>query len=197
MNDEKIRNVIWEGRFQPFHRGHLAYIERLTTYAERVWIIVVANETSGSLGLRADDLPVPEFTAAVDPHHVDEKNPLPFWLRYRLLQETLLDELPHARITTWGGRRLDLDWSFYAKTLPPERAFLTPLRDDFEDVKARAWKALGEDVLRISVDDLPRISGTQVRAAFKEGKSMEALLCPRTIAVLEETGFLDQLGALT
>lgn len=197
MSTGKIKNVIWEGRYQPFHRGHLAYIERLLDHAEHVWVIVVANETAAELGESAETLPVPEFTAAVDPHHVPEKNPLPFWLRYRIVCETLRAELPEAPVTAMGGRRLDLAWPLYVKLLPPERAFLTPLRDDFEDAKAAAWRSLGEDVLRIDVDDLPRISGTAVRAAFRGGQAMDELLCPRTLEILTESGLIDRLGMLS
>jgi cytidyltransferase-like protein len=188
-------NVIWEGRYQPIHRGHVAYIERLLEHADHVWIVVVANETSAELGLSEADLPVPEFTAAVDPHHRPEKNPLPFWLRYRLVAETLRAELPDAPITVWGGRRLDLDWPLYAKTLPPGRAFLTPLRDSFEDVKAAAWAKLGEDVLRIDVSDLPKISATMVRDRLRGSGPVEELLFPSTVALLESSGYLETFAA--
>lgn len=197
MSGDRVKNVIWEGRYQPFHRGHLSYIERLLDHADHVWVIVVANETAAELGRSEDTLPVPEFTAAVDPHHVPDKNPLPFWLRYRIVCETLGAELPGAPVTALGGRRLDLAWDLYAKILPPDRAFLTPLRDDFEDAKAAAWNSLGEEVLRIDVDDLPRISGTMVRAAFRRGEEMGDLLCPRTLELLDESGYLDRLGLLS
>lgn len=186
-------NVIWEGRYQPIHRGHLAYIERLLESARHVLLFVVMNETSAQAGLAVNDLPVPEFTQAVDPHHVPEKNPLPFWLRYRLVQETVQAEFPGAPITVWGGRRLDLAWSLYSPGFPPDRVFLTPLRDSFEDVKAAAWEKLGEQVLRVDVSDLPLVSGTAVRSAARGGDDLTQLLAPRTIETLRDTGYLEKL----
>jgi cytidylyltransferase-like protein len=190
-------NVIWEGRYQPIHRGHLAYIEMLLERAQHLWLFVVLNETSRDAGLLLDDLPVPEFTREVDPHHVPEKNPLPFWLRYRLVAETVRAEFPDAPITVWGGRRLDLAWPLYAKSFPPERIFLTPLRDSFEDTKAAAWEKLGEQVLRVDVSQLPPISATATREALRSGTAFEEFLAPRTVEILRESGYLETLMALT
>ena len=185
-------NVIWEGRFQPIHRGHVAYIEMLLEQARHLWIFLVENETSASAGVT--DLPVPEFTAEVDGHHGAEKNPLPFWLRYRLLVETLADEFPGAPLTVWGGRRLDLMWDFYARALPPDRVFLTPTRDTFEDAKARAWDKLGETVVRVDVSALPKISATELRRRLKSGEPVEDLICPATERILREEGYLERLA---
>ncbi len=87
------KNVIWEGRYQPIHRGHVAYVQRLLRSAERVWIVVVANEVSSEPEELPLTLPVPKFTAIVDPHHSPENNPLPFWLRLLLVQKTIRSEL--------------------------------------------------------------------------------------------------------
>jgi len=192
----KHANVVWEGRYQPIHRGHLAYIAALLEQAQHLWLFVVINETSSDAGLSLSELPVPEFTRQVDPHHVPEKNPLPFWLRYRLVAETVQAEFPDAPITVWGGRRLDLAWELYAKALPPQRLFLTPLRDSFEDAKAAAWSKLGERVLRVDVSELPSISATATREALKDGGSVTDFLAPRTVEILEESGYLDVLRQL-
>ncbi len=189
----KLRTGIWEGRFQPIHRGHVAYVELLLERCEHVWIFVVENETSASAGVR--ELPVPDFTAEVDGHHGAEKNPLPFWLRYRLVVETLRDRFPGAPLTIWGGRRLDLMWGFYARALPPDRVFLTPARDAFEDAKARAWLQLGERVERVDVSGLPPISATELRTRLRTGETVEDLLLPVTERLLREEGYLDVLAA--
>lgn len=193
---DKHANVIWEGRYQPIHRGHLAYIEMLLERAHHLWLFVVMNETSRDAGMSLEHLPVPEFTREVDPHHVPEKNPLPFWLRYRLVAETVRSEFPDAPVTVWGGRRLDLAWPLYTKAFPPDRIFLTPLRDTFEDTKAAAWDKLGERVLRVDVSHLPAISATATREALRNGTAFEKFLAPSTVAILEETGYLDTLMAL-
>lgn len=188
--------VVWEGRFQPIHRGHVAYIDLLLQRGRKLWIYVVADEVSTDSERTARaDLPVPEFTALVDKHHGPHKNPLPFDVQYGLVTHTLAMEFPNAPITVWGGRRLDLDWAFCSQLLPKPRIFLTPLRDEFEDAKADAWRKLGELVERIDVSGLPRISGTQIRNALKNGEEeIKEFLCPATLETLERTGYLTKLS---
>jgi hypothetical protein len=192
----KFKNVVWEGRFQPIHLGHLAYIRELLNYGERVWLYVVANETSHDLGLTSDRLPVPEFTAVVDPHHRPEKNPLPYWLRYLLVVETVRAEFGGGAVVVGGGRRLDLAWDLYKKIMPPDRVFITPDRDDFEDVKAAAWRRLLERNFRIDVGHLPKVSATMIRDRVRAGEPVEHLLADRTRELLEEHGYFNRLGDL-
>lgn len=109
----RYANAIWEGRFQPIHLGHLAYIKLLLEQADHVWIIVVFNETSEQVGLPLEKLPVPALSQAADPHHRSEKNPLPFWVRYRLVQETLREEVGIERITVWA----DIAWILTGKLM--------------------------------------------------------------------------------
>jgi hypothetical protein len=190
----RFANGIWEGRFQPIHRGHVALVRLLLGQVDHLWIFVVENEVSADVVGDRSQLPVPEFTAEVDGHHGREKNPLPFWLRYRMVCETLRDEVPGAPVTVWGGRRLDLAWPLYARALPPDRVFLTPTRDAFEDAKARAWSRLGERVCRIDVAGLPAVSATELREALRAGAPVDHLLCPATRRLLEESGYLRQLA---
>jgi hypothetical protein len=187
--------IVWEGRFQPIHRGHVAYIDLLLRRGRELWIYVVADETSADVPRASSELPVPEFTALVDEHHGPHKNPLPFAVQYGLVTHTLASEFPGAPIIVWGGRRLDLDWPFCSQLLPRPRIFLTPLRDDFEDAKAAAWTALGETVERVDVSGLPEISGTQLRRALKDGSApISEFLCPATLEMLDRTGYLAELS---
>lgn len=190
LDASAYQSVIWEGRFQPIHMGHVRYVERLLGFARDVWIFVVANEASNDVLHPGEKSLVPEFTREVDRHHGREKNPLPFWLRYQLVVETLRAEFADAPITVWGGRRLDLAWPLYASSLPPHRVFATPKRDAFEDVKAAAWRQLGEKVVRVDVADLPSVSATQLRALLTQGLSTEGLLHPVTAQLLQRHGYL-------
>lgn len=184
-------NAIWEGRFQPLHRGHVEYIKLILAHAKRLWLVVVENERGTDDGAARFDLPVPEFTALIDQNHVPEKNPLPLWLRYKIVKETLSEELPRHEIHVWAGRRLDLQWPFYDKALPPQRTSFTPLRDEFEDAKAEAWRKLGQSVVRLRVDHLPHFSATMVRKRVESGNSIAELVCPRTESILREFGYIS------
>lgn len=177
MSQERV--LVWEGRFQPIHRGHVAYVGELIPRADRLVIVVVANETS-----HGRNTPVPEFSATVDEHHGAEKNPWPLWLRHRLVQRTLASTFPDADITVLGGHRLDLDWPLYDLLLPAGRVFAVPTRDEFEDAKAKAWTSLGQQVERVEVGHLPAISGTLVRQTLASGQGLRELLEPVTYDLL-------------
>jgi hypothetical protein len=180
---KKHLNVFWEGRFQPIHRGHIAYIQTILEYSERVWIYIVDNEISTEVNCTS---PVPSFTKEVDTHHIKEKNPLPFWLRLLIVQETIKSELGFdVPVTVWGGRRFDLMWDYFSKkALPYPRIFVIPTRDSFEDSKAAAWQSLGETVERIDVSHLPKVSATMVRNAILNGQNLDSFLCKKTIEIL-------------
>ena len=190
--------IIWEGRFQPVHLGHIAYVRHLLTDGRPVWIYLVGNETSAD----APELqsPVPNFTAIVDEHHRPGKNPLPFWLRYQLLVGTLRAEFgDRSDLFVWGGRRMDLHWPFTRAALPPRRSFLLSKKDDFEDAKAAAWAALGERVERIEDLDGPGFRATDFRAALSNGAPIDEFLSPHTLRLLDEMGarefFCDAIRA--
>ncbi len=189
---KKHKNIIWEGRFQPIHKGHLSYMRKLLELGERVWIVVLANETSTEVYSDSSLLPVKEFSKEVDFHHQPSKNTLPFWIRYLMVTEAVKEEFgATAPIIIMSGRRLDLAWDLYKKIFPVDRVFVTPLRDDFEDLKAKAWKQLGERNERIDVSDLPQISATMVRDRIAENKNVDDLLATSTIEILRNNNFLN------
>jgi len=185
-------NIIWEGRFQPFHNGHLSYIKKLKEHGRNLWIVVLSNETSDEIIGGAQNSPVPEFTKEVDPHHRIEKNPLPQWLRFMIVKKSVEDAFGlQSNIYITMGHRLDLDWNFYKKNLPAQRVFITPLRDSYEDSKAIAWNKLGEKCIRIDVSDLPDISATKVRESIKKGESIEDLVPLGAIEILKTENYWE------
>ena len=124
---------------------------------------------------------MPDFSRTVDAHHAAERNPWPLWLRHRMVVETLRAAFPEFGRSgaPLAGHRLDLDWQLYRELLPPDRIFAVPLRDDFEDAKAKAWTALGERVERIDVSHLPEVSGTLVRERLASGLPRSTTSCYR------------------
>ncbi len=193
----KYKNAIWEGRFQPIHKGHVQFIKKILTLADNVWIIVLANETSKSTSI-STKLILPSFTHEVDQHHRKEKNPYPLGLRLRMVQQTLRTVLSNDeldRVTIACGHRLDLDPTFYKSQLfPPERVFLTPTRDAYENSKAAFWRAFGETCIRVDVSDFPEVSATRVRRAIENDNQQEigSLLYPKTIEILKDAGCIQK-----
>jgi hypothetical protein len=156
---------------------------------------VVANETSDQAPVPS---PVPDFSRMVDAHHAGERNPWPLWLRHHMVTETLRSAFPSrvADIRVLAGHRLDLDWPLYRELLAPDRVFAVPLRDYFEDAKAKAWTDLGERVARIGVSHLPEVSGTLVRELLARGDNLDRVLLPRTRELIASyTADLEGAGA--
>lgn len=192
---QKYQNVVWEGRFQPIHMGHILYIKKMLELADRVWIIVLANEISSDLDQKPN-LISPVFTQEVDGHHRKEKNPFPLWFRFLAVESTLnvaLQPEERSRVIVSAGHRLDLDPGFYKRhLLPPNRVFLTPTRDSYEDSKASFWEQFGETTIRLDVSGIPILSATMVRQAIEENDSekLSMYLHAETIKLLKEHGFM-------
>jgi cytidyltransferase-like protein len=193
MRSTDLRNLVWEGRFQPIHRGHVAYVQRLLERADTLTVVVVANELSSSLP--PERLVVPDFSREVDEHHAAERNPWPLWVRHELVHRTLAAEAGDRVVTVLAGHRIDLDWPMWDQLLRPGRIFAVPERDSFEDAKAKAWTSLDQRVERVAVADLPRFSGTQVRDCLATGGSLSRLMHPVSIEILTEHGFLPAGGS--
>lgn len=188
---KSFQNIIWEGRFQPIHKGHLEYINKLITLGHQVYIIVVANERSSEIYHK--ELPVPFFSEEVDKHHGPDKNIFPYDLCYRMVIEAIKERFgENSPVVVMSGRRLDLAWDLYKKILPPERVFITPNRDAFEDIKAKAWQTLGETNHRIEVDDLPKLSATMVREAIqkRDYERLKEFLTPGTLSILKKNQYV-------
>jgi len=180
-----LRHLVWEGRFQPIHVGHVAYVGELLARCDTLTVVVVANEVS--VGRSS---PVPEFSALVDVHHVAERNPWPLWRRFDLVRRTLSGQYPNAPLRVLAGHRLDLDWPLWDELLPPGRIFATPNRDEFEDAKADAWTRLGQLVERVEVGHLPAVSATLVRERIRAGGPLADILHPATLEMLVADGDL-------
>ncbi|MFB7380487.1 hypothetical protein ACFC6U_24105 [Kitasatospora purpeofusca] len=191
---ERFSHLVWEGRFQPVHRGHLAHVGELLRRTERLTVVVVANETSADARHRS---PVPGFSRTVDGHHAGERNPWPLWLRHRMVRATVEAVFPERAgdVQVLAGHRLDLDWPLYQQLLPPERVFAVPSRDDFEDAKADAWTALGERVLRVDIDHLPKLSGTLVRELMAADSPLDEVLHPVTLELLRAAAEAGEVPA--
>ncbi len=188
---KKFENVIWEGRYQPIHKGHLSYIKTLLHFGKTVWITVNANELSHQVFKNPEDIKDKKFSDIVDFHHQPSKNMFPFWLRYKMVNEAIKEAFGNeAPIMIMSGRRLDLAWDLYKNIFPPNRVFITPLRDDFEDEKAKAWSLQGETTYRIDVSNLPLISGTLVREKLEQKDKLHEWLMPSTIELLKNNGYI-------
>jgi len=71
MKPMETETIIWEGRFQPVHLGHIGYIRHLLSRGSPVWIHLVDSETSRSVP--DVESPVPSFSEVVSGFGLTER----------------------------------------------------------------------------------------------------------------------------
>lgn len=138
------------GRFQPLHVDHMSFI---AAAAERVDELTIGVTR-----------PFPDV-AERGLHRVQpDSNPLPYWLRMRLIQEA---------VTAGIGRRVHvmpvplvreaIDVAF-----APETVFFTSVLDGWGDEKEAILRASQRDVVRLPVTQRS-ITGTEIRRLIRSG----------------------------
>lgn len=161
-------HAVWDGRFQPFHVGHLAVIEAICRQFQRpVVVMVIQSEEVES----QDD-----YVNEVNRHHRAARNPLTLWERYSLITMALANESFGSNVTVIGIPRPDLHWTCARSFYPHNRFICLTGKDEYENRKAGFWRSLGERTRIVDIDGIPRISATEVKQLCKEGRGWERYL---------------------
>lgn len=160
--------AVYDGRFQPFHIGHLSFIERIHDETGlSVAILVIHSTVSADAG---------GYSGVVDAHHRPEKNPLTVWERVSLINQAIA----HERFAFVAGvlaiPRPDLYWSVAKSFYPTERVICLSGKDDYERQKEAFWSSLGERILVIDTKGLPDVSSTVVKQKMQDAGEWSELI---------------------
>jgi nicotinamide mononucleotide adenylyltransferase len=178
--------AVWDGRFQPFHAGHVAVIRRiLERYADPLVVMVIQSTIVAS-----DD----PYIQAVNRHHAPERNPLTFWERFQMISAALAAEGWKDRVTVLGILRPDLYWSIIRDFYPPDRYIVLTGKDEYERLKEQFWASLGETTRTINTADLPKVSASQVKASIKRGDGWLEMLHPATRDFFQQIDGVDRFA---
>lgn len=159
MSSGETLHAVWDGRFQPPHRGHLAVIARiLEQFDLPLVVLIIQSEEAAS-----DD----RYSQEVNRHHLAARNPLTLWERRRLLQLALADEVHGGRVEILGIPRPDLHWPLARSFYPARRFICLTGKDEYERRKATFWAGLGEETRLVDVSGIAAISATEVKEAIK------------------------------
>jgi hypothetical protein len=163
------RWVIFAGRFQPLHLGHM---HTMNSFASRMVardVLVLAAVVSDGLmsGAVVDD----EFRQTSEEHHVPERNPWPLPTRLRALglaaQDLRSRYVIKACVTALP--RPDLAWEVIRAWFPGERMWLIPSAGErFDDAKAEFFAKRGDAVVRVR--DETGVSGRELREYYRTGQ---------------------------
>ena len=160
--------AVYDGRFQPFHIGHLAFIERIHAETGLPVAVLVIHSTVSTEAVG--------YSSVANEHHRPEKNPLTVWERVSLINQAIAHEGYDFVSGVLAIPRPDLYWSIAKAFYPPKRVICLSGKDDYERQKEVFWASLGEQTVIINTDGLPTISSTAVKRMMRDGEDWSQLI---------------------
>ena len=152
--------VVFTGRFQPFHRGHLEMVHHALDLAEKV-LIGVTNP---------DD--APRVAHAASPHrHLSASNPYSYQQRQQLIEAAL--HVDGVAATRYDIVPFPLDApALWPRIVVPGTPQLVRVFSDWEREKVRRFAAAGYPPLVVEGDPTNRVTATEVRRALAAGEAV-------------------------
>lgn len=179
--------AVYDGRFQPFHVGHLAFIERIHAQTRFPVVIMVVHSTMSGL--------TEGYSSIADEHHRPEKNPLSVWERLSLIKASI----EHAKFDFVAGilaiPRPDLHWDMAKAFYPAKRIICLSGKDEYERRKEVFWAERGERTMVININGLPKISATELKRKMRLGEDWSNLIPAGSRDQLIEIGGEKRIAA--
>lgn len=163
---KKYKLGMYLGRFQPFHNGHKAIVDRMLEECEKVLIVVGSSQEKGTV-----------------------KNPFPAWERCQMIAETLAaEEKYHNRfyIVTIPDRLTignDSGWGDYVMKYLENYGYYPDVVFQGRESERDSWfNNWAVEVINFSRLEIP-ISATLIRAAIVERNTdFIRQWCPEQVA---------------
>jgi nicotinamide-nucleotide adenylyltransferase len=169
-----MRRGMIHGRFQPFHNGHLEYLRGAAERSDEVWIGITNPDPARIKPEPSDPL-----------RHLPESNPYSYADRL-LMAEAAADELgldpANVHVIPFPVNEPEL-WDAY---VPPGVTQYLRLFSDWGGTKLERLRAAGYEVVILDEGAEKQLSGTEVRAALREGGAWEQLVPAGVAAVLRD-----------
>jgi len=158
------------GRYQPFHLGHLEYLQGAAAQCDELWVGITNPDPSRVKPEPADPL-----------RHLPESNPYTYAERLRMVKAAAADADLEVHVIPFPVNEPEL-WHAYA----PEG--VTQFIRHFSEwggTKIERFRAAGYEVVVLDQGVEKEISGADVRAAMREGGDWRALVPPGVARVIE------------
>lgn len=176
------KNGLVLGRFQPFHLGHLEYVEAARSHCRRLYIGITNPDPESRVPTRAD----PKRSLA-------ESNPFTFAERSTMIEESLWD-------LGWTGRDfaivpapiLQPDRLLHYLPGPADTTVYMTIYDEWGEQKVEFMIELGYqvEVLWRRDHDSRVASGTQIRTLFTSGDDWRTLVPGAVARLIGKSSFL-------
>ena len=162
------RQVIFAGRFQPFHFGQKTVIRDAMTLIAPEDVFVLGVIAQMGIEIPAADQ---KFAEAAEEHHRPERNPWPLWVRIMALMEvakSIEQFVPQRKIIVTAIPRPDYGWRQIQTWFSGPRIWVIPVAQEyFDEQKAAFFEAMGDQILRCKDDS--GISGRELRNMWEKG----------------------------
>ena len=162
------------GRFQPFHNGHLEYLNGAAVRCEEIFVGITNPDPARVLPEESDPL-----------RHLPESNPWSYVERMLMVKAAASDagiEPDRLHVVPFPVNEPEL-WAAY---VPDDVVQFIRLFSDWGGTKLDRLRDAGFEVVVLDEGADKEISGADVRAALREGGDWESLVPPGVAALLRE-----------
>lgn len=161
-----FKMIIYTGRFQPFHNGHLWLVHTLAKkYPEEIICLAVVK-----------DVPITHedaFDSVANFQLVSKRNPFNCKITLRLIEQVLKDEQLDNVVVTLLPRPSVETWTIINSLFDCERTWVFThnnlVVDEWEEKKCAFFQERGERIKRIDIEK--KIEGKDIRNAIAQKSS--------------------------
>jgi nicotinamide-nucleotide adenylyltransferase len=162
------------GRFQPFHNGHLEYLQGAAVRCDEIFVGITNPDPARVLPEESDPL-----------RHLPESNPFTYVERMLMVEAAAADAgiaAERLHVVPFPVNEPEL-WPVY---VPEGAVQFIRLFSDWGGTKLERLREAGYEVVVLDEGKAKQISGADVRAALREGAGWEGLVPPGVAALLRE-----------
>jgi len=161
------------GRFQPFHNGHLEYLQGAAALSDELWVGITNPDPSHVKPEPSDPL-----------RHLPESNPYSYAERLLMVSAVAEAVDVDVHVIPFPVNHPEL-WDAY---VPAGVTQYIRQFSDWGSTKIDRLRAAGYDVVILDEGAEKEISGADVRAAMREGRDWRPLVPSGVARVIESLG---------
>jgi nicotinamide-nucleotide adenylyltransferase len=170
----RVRRGMIHGRFQPFHRGHLEYLQGAAKVSDEVFVGITNPDPTRIKHEPSDPL-----------RHLPESNPWSYAERLLMVKAAAGDlglDLARVHVIPFPVNEPEL-WPAY---VPDGVTQYLRLFSEWGGTKLERFREAGYEVVILDEGVEKGISGAAVREALREGGDWESLVSPGVVRVIRE-----------
>jgi cytidyltransferase-like protein len=169
-----MRRGMIHGRFQPFHNGHLEYLQGAAERSDEVWIGITNPDPARVKPEESDPL-----------RHLPESNPFSYAERLLMAEAAAADadlDPQRVHVVPFPVNEPEL-WDAY---IPRGVTQYLRLFSDWGGTKLDRLQGAGYDVVVLDEGAEKHLSGADVRKALRDGGDWEPLVPPGVARVIRD-----------